>query len=602
MSVSGAPARSVDEPRPVRCASVSRSRSPFSPSPRPPGRDRSGRAGAGVPRAELGRRPHARRTARRRAAGDGEHHEADDSPRRARAPLARRRGHRAARRGTDRRVDARSPCRPAHLRPRSPHRDPRAERQRRGDHAGGRRGRERGSLRDAHEPEGRRARPPWHALPQSARARRAGPRLDRARHRRARSRRAPRARRSGATPGCRRATLSDGRVVESTDNLLGRFGGLVGGKTGHTSDAGWSQVAFARSGGVGITAVVLGSPTEAQRDGDLAALLRFGLDSYRRVTVVDPGRTYATLPVGWGLAPVPAVAPRRIVRPASTDRPLDRAGRRRRASLALPVAAGQRVGTIVVYGRHARRRAVAARRGRIPQRARGRWQRAGGSPAAQSIISWGSSPDAPGLAVIVTVTLNAALDRSLTVPTLQLGQRHRASDVLTLAGGKGINVARALKRLDVPGRRHRPRRRPHRHAHRRGADRRGDPQRLRPHRRRVADVDARRRPDLGHADRDQRVGPEGRGVRARHAAGQAALPLPRRRRGRLRRVAAARRRRDVLRRGRARAPAARRARRARHRGRAAPPRDRGRAVARLAEPARGRAARRPGARTTRRTS
>ena len=52
--------------------------------------------------------------------------------------------------------------------------------------------------------------------------------------------------------------------------------------------------------------------------------------------------------------------------------------------------------------------------------------------------------------MIVTVTLNTALDRSLTVPTLQLGQRHRASAVLTLAGGKGINVARALKRLDVP--------------------------------------------------------------------------------------------------------------------------------------------------------
>ncbi len=52
--------------------------------------------------------------------------------------------------------------------------------------------------------------------------------------------------------------------------------------------------------------------------------------------------------------------------------------------------------------------------------------------------------------MIVTVTLNTALDRSLTVPTLQLGQRHRASAVLTLAGGKGINVARALKRLEVP--------------------------------------------------------------------------------------------------------------------------------------------------------
>jgi len=52
--------------------------------------------------------------------------------------------------------------------------------------------------------------------------------------------------------------------------------------------------------------------------------------------------------------------------------------------------------------------------------------------------------------MIVTVTLNAAVDRSLTVPNFQRGQRHRASAGLTLAGGKGINVARALKLLGVP--------------------------------------------------------------------------------------------------------------------------------------------------------
>ena len=52
--------------------------------------------------------------------------------------------------------------------------------------------------------------------------------------------------------------------------------------------------------------------------------------------------------------------------------------------------------------------------------------------------------------MIVTVTLNAAIDRTLTVPNVQLGHRHRASQGMTLAGGKGINVARALKRLDVP--------------------------------------------------------------------------------------------------------------------------------------------------------
>jgi 1-phosphofructokinase/tagatose 6-phosphate kinase len=52
--------------------------------------------------------------------------------------------------------------------------------------------------------------------------------------------------------------------------------------------------------------------------------------------------------------------------------------------------------------------------------------------------------------VIVTVTLNAAIDRTLTVPNFQRGQRHRASASLTLPGGKGINIARALKALGLP--------------------------------------------------------------------------------------------------------------------------------------------------------
>jgi len=47
--------------------------------------------------------------------------------------------------------------------------------------------------------------------------------------------------------------------------------------------------------------------------------------------------------------------------------------------------------------------------------------------------------------MFVTVTLNAAIDRTLTVPNFQRGQRHRASAGVTLAGGKGINVARALR-------------------------------------------------------------------------------------------------------------------------------------------------------------
>jgi 1-phosphofructokinase family hexose kinase len=52
--------------------------------------------------------------------------------------------------------------------------------------------------------------------------------------------------------------------------------------------------------------------------------------------------------------------------------------------------------------------------------------------------------------VIVTVTLNAAMDRTLLVPNFNLGHRHRASQAVASAGGKGVNVARALRGLGVP--------------------------------------------------------------------------------------------------------------------------------------------------------
>ena len=52
--------------------------------------------------------------------------------------------------------------------------------------------------------------------------------------------------------------------------------------------------------------------------------------------------------------------------------------------------------------------------------------------------------------MIITVTPNAAVDKTLTVPNFQTGFRHRASESLTLPGGKGVNVARALKALGEP--------------------------------------------------------------------------------------------------------------------------------------------------------
>jgi 1-phosphofructokinase/tagatose 6-phosphate kinase len=52
--------------------------------------------------------------------------------------------------------------------------------------------------------------------------------------------------------------------------------------------------------------------------------------------------------------------------------------------------------------------------------------------------------------VILTVTLNAAIDRTVAVPNFRLGRRHRAVESRTVAGGKGVNVARALTLLGRP--------------------------------------------------------------------------------------------------------------------------------------------------------
>lgn len=148
--------------------------------------------------------------------------------------------------------------------------------------------------------------------------------------------------------GRKSATIAGGRTVESTDDLIGRLPQLIGGKTGHTSGAGWSQVAAAQEGDVRVTASVLGSPSEEQRNRDLEALLRFGLAQYRQIKATDASRQYALARVGYGLPDVPLVARATIVRSVRVGRPLlERVVAP--TAVALPIAAGQRLGEVRVY-------------------------------------------------------------------------------------------------------------------------------------------------------------------------------------------------------------------------------------------------------------
>jgi 1-phosphofructokinase/tagatose 6-phosphate kinase len=52
--------------------------------------------------------------------------------------------------------------------------------------------------------------------------------------------------------------------------------------------------------------------------------------------------------------------------------------------------------------------------------------------------------------MILTVTLNSAIDRTMAVPNFRQGHRHRSVESRTVAGGKGINVARTLALLGKP--------------------------------------------------------------------------------------------------------------------------------------------------------
>ena len=72
--------------------------------------------------------------------------------------------------------------------------------------------------------------------------------------------------------------------------------------------------------------------------------------------------------------------------------------------------------------------------------------------------------------MIITVTLNTAIDKTLEVPNFRIGRRHRSVAQTTMPGGKGVNVARAIKLLGRAGDRDRLHGRLDRHPHRRRAD------------------------------------------------------------------------------------------------------------------------------------
>jgi serine-type D-Ala-D-Ala carboxypeptidase (penicillin-binding protein 5/6) len=145
------------------------------------------------------------------------------------------------------------------------------------------------------------------------------------------------------------ATISGDRTLHTWNDLLGVLPGVFGVKTGHTNEAGWCQVAALQGqGGVTIYAVILGSPSEAQRDTDLEAMLEWGLDQYRVVDAISNVRVYAHVLLPYGKIPLALVARNSLLAVARVGLPLqERVVAPTRVSL--PITAGEVLGRVSVY-------------------------------------------------------------------------------------------------------------------------------------------------------------------------------------------------------------------------------------------------------------
>jgi D-alanyl-D-alanine carboxypeptidase (penicillin-binding protein 5/6) len=146
----------------------------------------------------------------------------------------------------------------------------------------------------------------------------------------------------------KQATIANGHSLKTWNDLLYTFPGLIGVKTGHTSGAGWSEVAAARGPGFVVYATLLGEPTRTQRNADLTELLAWGISRYRVLALVAAGRRYATVALPYGKARLAAVAARTQSLPVRLGKPLVEKVVVA-SSVSLPVSKGQRLGTVRVY-------------------------------------------------------------------------------------------------------------------------------------------------------------------------------------------------------------------------------------------------------------
>jgi D-alanyl-D-alanine carboxypeptidase (penicillin-binding protein 5/6) len=149
------------------------------------------------------------------------------------------------------------------------------------------------------------------------------------------------------------ATLQSGgraRTIDNRNVLVQRHPFVSGVKTGHTLGAGYVLVGSGAAGGAQVITVTLGAPSEAARDADTLALLRWGLEQFHRVRVLRPGKALAQIDVDYRDEDAEVGAARAVTlvlrRGEQTETVVDAPD-----ELDGPIPAGERVGWVAVERR-----------------------------------------------------------------------------------------------------------------------------------------------------------------------------------------------------------------------------------------------------------
>jgi D-alanyl-D-alanine carboxypeptidase (penicillin-binding protein 5/6) len=162
-------------------------------------------------------------------------------------------------------------------------------------------------------------------------------------------------------------SLRPPRTIDTLNDLLYRANWTTGVKTGHTFGAAYVLVGSGQRHGVRLISVVIGTPTETERDLASLRLLEYGFSRYERRVPIRVGEELAEASVRYGGGELPLRAARTV---SVGVRPDQRLGLSVRAPSELegPIGRGAALGGAIVFVDGRKAAAVALRAGRaVPE-------------------------------------------------------------------------------------------------------------------------------------------------------------------------------------------------------------------------------------------